>query len=86
MTHTYYYKKRVFEMEFKEIKRKKERGMTNKDFFDNSKESLIESETVVIVGLSNSGIVTTYETSDSQLITLGMLDIAKNQIISDMEI
>lgn len=73
-------------MEFIEAKRKKERGMTNEEFFDLSKSALIESKAVVIVGISDQGVITTYETSDSQLTTLGMLEIAKNQIIADMEV
>lgn len=68
------------------MKRKKDRGMTNEDFFKLSKESLIESKSIVIIGVSDSGLVTTYQTSDSQLTTLGMMDIAKDQIISDMEV
>lgn len=73
-------------MEFKEMKRKKERGMTNKDFFNLSRDALIESKAIVIVGISDTGVITTYQTSDSQLTSLGMLDVAKNEIISDMEV
>jgi len=73
-------------MGFMELKREKERGMTNEKFFDEAKNALIESEAIVIIGLSNEGIVTSYVTSDSQLITLGLVDIAKSQIITDMEV
>lgn len=73
-------------LEFIEAKRKKERGMTNEQFFDLSKDALIKSKSVVIIGVSDEGVITTYETSDSQLTTLGMLEIAKNQIIADMEV
>ena len=73
-------------MGFMELKREKERGMTNEKFFGEAKNALIESEAIVIIGLSNEGIVTSYVTSDSQLITLGLVDIAKSQIITDMEV
>ena len=73
------------DMEFMELKREKERGMTNEKFFDETKNALIESEAIVIIGLSGTRIVTSYVTSNSQLITLGLMDIAKSQIIADTE-
>jgi len=73
-------------VDFKEIKRKNERGMSNNEFFDNSKKVLIDSKTVVIVALSEEGIITTYRTSDSQLEALGMIDVAKDQLLNDMEL
>lgn len=73
-------------VDFKEVKRKNERGMSNNEFFDNSKKALIDSKTVVIVALSEEGIITTYRTSDSQLEALGMIEVAKNQLLDDMEV
>lgn len=72
-------------MEFKELKRQKDRGMSNNDFFDNSKRELIDSRAIVIVALSENGFITTYRTTESSLETLGMLEVAKNQLLRDME-
>lgn len=72
-------------MEFKELKRQKDRGMSNNDFFDNSKRELIDSKAIVIVALSENGFITTYRTTESSLETLGMLEVAKNQLLRDME-
>lgn len=73
-------------VDFKELKRNQERGMSNNDFFDNSKKALIDSKAVVIVALSDDGIITSYRTSESQLETLGMIEVAKNQLLDDMEV
>ncbi len=72
-------------MEFKELKRQKDRGMSNNDFFDNSKRELIDSKAIVIVALSENGFITNYRTTESSLETLGMLEVAKNQLLRDME-
>lgn len=73
-------------VDFKEVKRKNERGMSNNEFFDHSKKALIDSKTVVIVALSEEGIITAYRTSDSQLECLGMIEVAKDQLLNDMEL
>ena len=72
-------------MEFKELKRQKDRGMSNNDFFDNSKRELIDSKAIVIVALSENGFITTYRTTESSLETLGMLEVTKNQLLREME-
>lgn len=59
--------------------------MSNNDFFDNSKRELIDSRAIVIVALSENGFITTYRTTESSLETLGMLEVAKNQLLRDME-
>ena len=72
-------------VEFKELKRQKDRGMSNNDFFDNSKRELIDSKAIVIVALSENGFITTYRTTESSLETLGMLEVTKNQLLREME-
>lgn len=72
-------------MNFAEAKRKKERGMSNQEFLTKYQEELINSETMVIVCLDENKFINTYQTSDSQLNTIGMLEIAKKQILEDME-
>lgn len=73
-------------VDFKEVKRKNERGMSNSEFFDNCKQALIDSKTIVMVALSEDGFITAYRTSDSQLECLGMIDVAKEQLLNDMEL
>lgn len=71
-------------MDFAEVRREKMRGMSNNDFFDNSKIDLIDSKCIVITALSNDGSITTYRTTESQLECLGMIEVAKNQLLNDM--
>lgn len=59
--------------------------MSNLELFDSSKQDLINSQTIVIIGFSENNDIITYQTSDSQLISLGMIEIAKKQILEDME-
>lgn len=72
-------------MNFAEAKRKKERGMSNKEFLDYYYEELLNSDTLVIVNVDDNHMVNTYHTSDSQLRSIGMLEIAKKQILEGME-
>lgn len=71
-------------MDFIEAKRKKERGMTNEEFHEGIKPYITTSDIAVSITLSNEGVVETWYTSDSALQALGMLDVARNQILEDM--
>jgi len=71
-------------VDFIEAKRKKERGMTNEEFHEGIKPYIANSETAVSITLSKEGIIETWYTSDSALQVLGMLDVACNQILEDM--
>lgn len=71
-------------MDFIEAKRKKERGMTNKEFHDGIKPYITDSDIAVSITLSKEGEVNTWYTSDSALQALGMLDVARAQILEDM--
>lgn len=72
-------------MDFSEAKRKKNRGMSNSEFLDFSKPDLLNSQTMVIISYNEDGNITTFQTSDSQLISLGMIEVAKKQLLDDME-
>ena len=71
-------------MDFIEAKRKKERGMTNEEFHEGIKPYIANSDIAVSITLSKEGEVNTWYTSDSALQALGMLDVARNQILEDM--
>lgn len=73
-------------MNFAEAKRKKERGMSNQEFLGKYQKELINSETMVIVCIDENHMIHTFQTSDSQLTSVGMLEVAKKQILEDMEI
>ncbi|MCT3525909.1 MULTISPECIES: hypothetical protein [Latilactobacillus] len=73
-------------IEFKEAKRKQERGMSNEEFFKLSSIAMDDYDAIVITGLSSDGEITTYRTSDSSLQTIGLLESAKRALLDDMEV
>lgn len=72
-------------MDYFEAKRKKERGMSNAEFLNYYYPELVKSKTIVIVNIDENDIISTYQSSDSQVRSVGMLEIAKKQILDDME-
>ncbi|HGS8717080.1 hypothetical protein QP736_08025 [Enterococcus faecalis] len=68
----------------KDIQRKKERGQTNEEFYEwvSSQEPDFEQATIVVQ--RPNGEVTTYYSQNGSLPLLGMLDIAKQQVLDDM--
>lgn len=68
----------------KDIQRKKERGQTNEEFYEwvSSQEPDFEQATIVVQ--RPNGEVTTYYSQNGGLPLLGMLDIAKQQVLDDM--
>lgn len=73
-------------MEFKELKRKKERGVSNEEFMDQSKDFFKDAESIVVVGVGSDGIISTFYTQSSFLNCIGMMEVAKEQLIKEMEI
>ncbi|MHC6536729.1 hypothetical protein ACYUMT_07525 [Latilactobacillus sakei] len=71
---------------FKELKRKHERGATNTEFLDEASKTFADYEAIVIVGKDSDGVVTTYRTTDSDLLALGLLDVSKSQLMAEMEV
>lgn len=72
-------------MDFSEARRKKVRGMSNEEFVHSYLDEWLTSESMVIVSIGKDQIVKTYQTSDSQLTTIGLLELAKQQIMDSME-
>ncbi|MFB8468572.1 hypothetical protein [Enterococcus thailandicus] len=72
-------------MDFLEVKRKKERGVTNVEFMDGSKEFFEKADSIVVVGINPDGIISTFYTQSSSTNAIGMIEIAKQQLISEMQ-
>ncbi|EMF0060457.1 hypothetical protein PFZ79_002280 [Enterococcus hirae] len=67
-----------------ELQRKKERGQTNEEFYEwvSSQEPNFEQATIVIQ--RPNGEITIYYSQNGSLQLLGMLDVAKQQVLEDM--
>ena len=42
-------------------------------------------DTIVMVGMGKDGNVTTYRTTDSSVMAVGLLEVSKAQLLADME-
>lgn len=73
-------------MDFKELKRKKERGVSNEEFMDQSKEFFKDAESIVVVGVDQNGIILSFYTQSTSLNAIGMMEVAKQQLIQEMEV
>lgn len=71
-------------MDFKELKRKKERGQTNKEFLDMVFEDVKDFEQLTVTVQYPSGVISTWYSQESTLGVIGALEVAKNQILEDM--
>lgn len=72
-------------MELSEARQHKERGMSVKDVLEDALKESSKTESIVIVRKMNNGLVPTSFSWESSLEALGMLDIAKADIITYME-
>lgn len=72
-------------MNFPEARRKKVRGMSNEEFLSEYHSRFIESDSLVVISFDKDNHIRTFQTSDSQLTSLGMLEVAKQQILDNME-
>lgn len=71
-------------MDFAEAKQHKERGMSVKDVLENALKYSSETESIVIVrNMKNSDVQTSFSW-ESSLEALGMLEIAKADIVGYM--
>ena len=73
-------------MDFRELKRKKERGVSNEEFMDQSKEFFKNAESIVVVGVDHNRIISTFYTQSTSLNAIGMMEVAKQQLIQEMEV
>ncbi|MGM0252450.1 hypothetical protein IGJ92_003006, partial [Enterococcus sp. AZ127] len=49
-------------MNFLELKQKKERGVTNTEFMDRSRDFFEKADSIVVVGINPDGIISTFYT------------------------
>ncbi|MGX7133096.1 hypothetical protein [Enterococcus songbeiensis] len=73
-------------MDFKELKRKKERGVSNEEFMDKSKEFFKDADSIIVVGMDKDGFINTFYTQLSSTQVIGMVEIAKQQLIQETEV
>lgn len=71
--------------EFLEIKRKKERGLSNKEFLEKVSEAMKDYDAIVVVGLSPKDEIITWRTTDSSLLAIGLVETAKKSIMREQE-
>ncbi len=73
-------------MDFREMKRKKERGVSNEEFMDKSKEFFKDADSIIVVGMDKDGFINTFYTQLSSTQVIGMVEIAKQQLIQETEV
>lgn len=73
-------------MDFKELKRRKERGVSNEEFMDQSKEFFKDADSIVVVGVDKNGLISSFYTQSTSLQAIGMMEVAKEQLIQGMEV
>ncbi|WP_251855322.1 hypothetical protein [Enterococcus italicus] len=71
-------------MDFKELKRKKERGSSNEEFMDDAKKFFANADCIIVTGISPSGAIDTLYTQTNSMQAIGMIEIAKQQMIDDL--
>lgn len=73
-------------VDFKEIKRRKERGVSNEEFMVQSKEFFKDADSIVVVGVDKDGLISSFYTQSTSLQAIGMMEVAKEQLIQEMEV
>ena len=71
-------------VDFEEQKRKFQRGVSNEEFLKDISDYFKDADSIVVVGLSKNGNVNTFNTQKSGLETLGLIEIAKQQVLEMM--
>ncbi len=69
---------------FEDQKRKVERGISNEDFLKSVSEFFIEADCILVTGRFPNGDLETFNTQNNSLETLGLIEIAKQQILETM--
>lgn len=73
-------------MDFLQAKRKKDRGQTNEEFLSMVHDNVKNFDEIVVVVKHSNNVVETWYSQESSLSLLGILEVAKNQTLSDMEV
>ncbi|MDG6113758.1 hypothetical protein [Lactococcus formosensis] len=69
---------------FEEYKRKIQRGMSNEEFLKSISEFFIEADCILVTGRFSNGNLETFNTQNNSLETLGLIEVARQQILETM--
>ncbi|EKF50917.1 hypothetical protein [Lactococcus garvieae] len=69
---------------FEEHKRKIQRGMSNEEFLKSISEFFIEADCILVTGRFSNGKLETFNTQNNSLETLGLIEVARQQILEMM--
>jgi len=72
-------------LDFTQVKRKKERGQTNEEFLNMVFENVKDFDEIAIVVKRPNGVIETWYSQESSLSLMGILEVAKNQVLAEME-
>lgn len=72
-------------MNFKDMKRKKERGQTNEDFLRLVFEEVKDFDQICITVQYPSGSVETFFSQEGSFPLIGMMEVGKQHILDDMK-
>lgn len=70
--------------DFEEQKKKILRGVSNEEFFKSVSEYFADADCILITGRFKDGNLETFNTQNNSLETLGLIEIAKQQILETM--
>ena len=74
-------------MDFKEAKRKKDRGMGNEEFLDMLKKELIDAKAIAVVALQADDLtVNSYTAQHDSLQVLGLYQVGIDQTLDRMRV
>lgn len=71
-------------MDFEEQKKKILRGVSNEEFLKSVSEYFADADCILITGRFKDGNLETFNTQNNSLETLGLVEIARQQILETM--
>lgn len=70
--------------DFEEGKKKYLRGVSNEEFLKSASEYFADADCILITGRFKDGKLETFNTQNNSLETLGLIEIARQQILETM--
>ena len=71
-------------VDFEEQKKKILRGVSNEEFLKSVSEFFTDADCILITGRFKNGRIETFNTQNNSLETLGLIEIARQQILETM--
>lgn len=53
---------------------------------DQSKEFFVDADSIVVVGIDREGMISSFYTQSTSLQAIGMMEVAKEQLINEMKV